>query len=546
MHVSVAMRATAVFTDRAHSSPTMCRHYGAQMEKGVLAGDRLTCPWHAACFNVETGDIEDGPVFDKLPVYAVDVDSSGDVWVSLPTSADKVLSKETPHMCSAHTGDTRHYVIIGAGPCGLAAAETLRQEGYGGRITLLNREAALPYDRTKLSKNMAAEVEGLVLRKEEWFAKHGIAVRLGVEVKAVRSAEHEVVLTNGEIVKYDKLLCATGGPARTFKPGEMFVTPGAELANIFPLREGAHSEGIEKLVDSIGADKVKVVIVGSSFIGMEAAAYLVGSKKVKSVRVIGMEAEPFERVLGVKIGAFMRSVHEEKGVKFHMKAKVNKFVGKDGVTGVEITGADGKAEILAADVVILGAGIIPSVEYLKETAGVSLLTKAPGGVEVDAGMAIAGATAAADIFAAGDIAYFPYQPPGAHAAHGTRIEHWDVAIDQGRVAARNMLGQGVKYSSIPFFWTGQYGKSLRYAGHSLKTDDIIFHGDVKGLDSSFVAFFVADGRVAAVTTWNKDPQGVAAMELMRLGAMPEVSLLRDAKQVDLQEYLRTLTVQKSG
>lgn len=509
----------------------------------MLANDRLTCPWHAACFNVETGDIEDGPVFDKIPVYATEVDSSGDVWVSLPTAVDKVVTREQPHYCPASATDKRHFVIIGAGPCGLAAVETLRTNGYGGRITMLNREAALPYDRTKLSKNMAAEVEGLVLRKQEWFVENGISVRLGVEVKAVRSEEHEVVLTNGEVLKYDKLLCASGGPARTFRQGEMFVTPGAELDNIFALREGAHSAAIEAAVDAVGVAKVRIVIVGSSFIGMEAAAYLLGNKKVKDVSVIGMETEPFERVLGPGLGKFMRGVHEEKGVKFFMKAKVNKFVkakgvGKDFVSGVEITEADGSTTTLPADVVILGAGIIPSVEYLKETKGVSLLARAPGGVEVDASMRVAGAAASPDVFAAGDIAFFPYAPPGAHAPHSTRIEHYDVAIDQGRVAAKNMLGLGAKYEAIPFFWTAQYGKSLRYAGHSLKTDDIILHGDAKGVDDVFTAFFVADGRVAAVATWNRDPQAVAALELMRLNALPAADKLRSVKSIDLVAYLQ--------
>lgn len=519
------------------------------MEKGVLSGERLTCPWHAACFNIETGDIEDGPVFDRLPVYATEVDAAGGVFVRLP-AADAIVAKAPPHMCPASASDARHFVVIGAGPAGLAAAETLRSEGFGGRITLLSSEAAAPYDRTKLSKNMGADAEDLALRPASWYAQHGIALRTGARVAAVRGDKREVVLASGETVAYDKLLCASGGPARTFRAGEGFVTPGAELANIFPLREGAHAAGIEAAVDAVGAARVRVVIVGSSFIGMEAAAYLVASKKVASVAVVGMEGEPFERVLGPALGRFMRGLHEDKGVVFHMRAKVLAFEGPAGgaVTGVRVAplaapapgGAPADA-LLPADVVILGAGIIPAVEYLRDTAGARVLERAPGGVEVDGGMRLAGAGAPADVWAAGDIAYFPYAPPGAAAPHHTRIEHWDVAIDQARVAARNMLGRGVLYTSVPFFWTTQYGKTLRYAGHALKTDDVIVHGSTAGGlgGASFTAFFVVDAAVAAVATWAADPAAVAALELLRLGAMPHPDKLRGAGVVvDLVELLR--------
>jgi len=506
------------------------------MEKGVLSGERLTCPWHAACYNVETGDIEDGPGFDKLPVYVTEVDSAGELSVLLPDAVEKFATKVAPHVCPASVADQRSFVIIGSGPCAQAAVETLRSEGFGGRITMLSKEGSLPYDRTKLSKNMAVEPEELVLRPAEWYKTASVAMRQAV-VTAVRTVEREVVIEGGEVIKYDRLLCASGGPARTFRPGEGFVTPGAESSGIFPLREGVHSKGIEDAFNALGPKKARVVIVGSSFIGMEAAAYLVASKKAEHVTVVGMESEPFERVLGPAVGRYMRETHEAKGVQFEMRAKVLEFEAgprTKAVKGVrvEIAGVPGFRTI-DADIVILGAGIIPAVEYLKASAGVTLLARAPGGVEVDSYLGMAGSGAAPDVYAAGDIAYFPYSPPGSAAPHGTRIEHWDVAIDQGRVAARNMLGQRVRYGGIPFFWTSAYGKSLRYAGHALSTADVILHGELKGEGASFVAYYVVDGRVAAVAAWNREPFGVAALELLRAGAMPAPEVLRAVKDFDL-------------
>jgi NADPH-dependent 2,4-dienoyl-CoA reductase/sulfur reductase-like enzyme len=276
---------------------------------------------------------------------------------------------------------------------------------------------------------------------------------------------------------------------------------------------------------------------------MEAAAYLASAKKAKSVTVVGMESVPFERVLGKQLGALFQALHEARGIKFVMNTTAASFAGsrEGAVTGVVLK----SGETLPAELVIIGAGIIPSVGYLKDTAGVSLLGRAPGGVVVNEFL-----QAASDIYAAGDCAVFPYAVGGAGAGgalHQVRIEHWDVAIDMGRCAALNMLGRGRAFSTVPFFWTQQFGKSLRYAGHAQSTEDVIIQGtlDLKSpAEASFVAYYVVAGVVAAVATFSKDPQGVAAMELFRLGALPSPEQLRGkgpAEHVDLVALLAAAT-----
>jgi NADPH-dependent 2,4-dienoyl-CoA reductase/sulfur reductase-like enzyme len=430
----------------------------------VLAGDRIVCPWHAACFSATTGDIEDGPVVDKLATYKTKVAADGQILVEIPKGTTAVPSKGVaPRTCKHDpAADTRTFVIIGGGAAALAAIESLREHGYAGRIVLVSKEGALPYDRPKLSKNMALTPADVTLRNADWFARLGVELRLGETVTEVRPASRQVALAGGALLAYDKLLCCSGGYPRRFVAPERFVTPGADLRNVFPLRDLAHAQGIEAAIDAAGGPAAcPVVIVGSSFIGMEAAAYLKANKGVASVTVIGMEAVPFERVLGREIGGYMEAMHRGRGVQFRLPATVAEF--RPSVTDAGAVGSVvlKSGEELPAGVVIIGAGIIPSTEYLAgeeaKAAGIEVLAGAPGGVKVNAQLQ----TGCADVFAAGDLAYFPYTPRGAAAPLWTRIEHWDVAYDQGRTAGRNMVGEGVAYGAVPFFWTQSYGKSLR-------------------------------------------------------------------------------------
>jgi apoptosis-inducing factor 3 len=506
--------------------------------KGVLAGDRIVCPWHAACFNACSGDIEDGPVLDAIPVFSVQVTTpKKDIYVNLPTEMVKGV---TPSMVAKKGSDSRAFVIIGAGAAGATAIETLRQEGFTGRIVVVAKEARLPYDRTKLSKNMAVELDEILLRPKSFYETHGVELIQGVAVEKLDPSSKTLSLSNGSKLEYEKVLCASGGPARTFRPSEGFSIEGSTLGNIFPVKTIEDSKAVEGVLASAGVN-IPIVVLGSSFIGMETAAYLLANRKCTNVTVIGMEEQPFSRVLGNEIGLVMRRLHESKGCKFIMNAVASKFNGDSSSKKVaSITLKDGST--IPAQLVILGAGIIPALEYLKGVPSISLLDKAPGGVIVDDTMKVT-----EHVYAAGDIAYFPYKFASNPASPFVRIEHWDVAMDQARTAAKNMLGQNVKYSCVPFFWTAQYGKSVRYAGYASKTNNIIYHGTLSGDSPSFVAYFIVDDVIAAVATFMKDPYAVAALELMRLNALPSISTLKntpEGKIFDLEAHLREVTTKK--
>jgi NADPH-dependent 2,4-dienoyl-CoA reductase/sulfur reductase-like enzyme len=240
---------------------------------------------------------------------------------------------------------------------------------------------------------------------------------------------------------------------------------------------------------------------------MEAASSLIGEGR--TVTVIAQEKVPFARVLGPEIGAMFQKMHEAKGVKFETEAEVTALLGSDGhVTDVQLK----IGKTLPADVVLLGVGVRPASEFLQA----AFALDEDGGLPVNAQL-----QAAPNVYAAGDIARFPLAATGQPA----RIEHWRLAQQHGGVAARNMLGQQEAYAAAPFFWTQQYGKSLRYAGHAARWDDIIYHGDVAQQD--FLAFYVQAGRIAAVAGMGRDADMIYIAELLGNGRMPAAAALSE-------------------
>ena len=458
-------------------------------------------------------------------------------------------------MCPTEATDPRNFVIIGAGPAGQACAETLRQEGYTGKITMLTREnVAEPYDRIKLSKDMSVSHSKVALRSKEFYRDNGISIRTNTNVTSVSPKDKRITLESGETINYDKLLCASGGPPR--------LLPGAtNFSNIFPLRDVSHSNGIYQALQTIS--KPNVVIIGSSFIGMEAATYIINNtENYGSVTVVGMENVPFERVLGPQVGKLMQRLYENKGVKFYMKSTL--YTGPEGgftskstgpkppVSNVTImpfvpgppqpvTSRPKDAVDLPADIVIIGAGIIPATEYLKNITDITLEPTKLNGVKVDEYLC----AGPEDIFVAGDIAvfHFPYATDPIVAT--VRIEHWDVAIDHGRIAARNMLGQRKAYSCVPFFWTAQLGRPVRSSGYCFRIDDTIVHGNLENVDpakAEAIVYYVQNKKVASVVTVGlPDNTAVAAMELFRLGAMPSPDDLKSNTSLNLADYLLNYT-----
>jgi NADPH-dependent 2,4-dienoyl-CoA reductase/sulfur reductase-like enzyme/nitrite reductase/ring-hydroxylating ferredoxin subunit len=488
---------------QVHAFAPNCPHYGAPLEKGKVVNGKLICPWHHACFKLESGHLCEPPALDDLPKFAAR-EADGRILVQLPqdppASTDKPDATPTaevggtPPPPAAPPTDTRTFVIVGGGAAGEFAAQTLRREGFAGRVVLVSADDKIPYDRTKLSKAYLAgkaKPDALPLRERDFYAQQKIELLTATRVTGVDVAKQEIQLEGQPPLRYDQLLLAPGGT-----PNLLPKLPGHDLPGVLPLRTQADADALLAATK----DAKQVVVIGSSFIGMEAASSLIGEGR--AVTVIAQEKVPFARVLGPEIGAMFQKLHEEKGVKFETEAEVTALLGENGhVSGVQLK----TGKIIPADAVVLGVGVRPATDFLKE----AFPLEKDGGLAVDNHL-----QAAPNVYAAGDIARFPLAATGQPA----RIEHWRLAQQHGAVAARNMLGQHVAYTAAPFFWTQQYGKSLRYAGHAEQWDEIIYHGAVEQQD--FLAFYVQAGHIAAVAGMGRDADMIYIAELLGQGRMP--------------------------
>jgi NADPH-dependent 2,4-dienoyl-CoA reductase/sulfur reductase-like enzyme/nitrite reductase/ring-hydroxylating ferredoxin subunit len=456
-----------------------CSHYSGPLAEGLMVGDTVRCPWHHARFNLRTGEAIEAPAFNPVGCWRVEL------------RGDKLYVREKIEPAPAVRGATGakapdRVVIVGGGGAGFAAAEMLRREGFGGNLTMLSADDAPPYDRPNCSKDYLAgnaPEEWMPLRPPEFYRDHAIDLRLGAEVASIDPRGRSVTLADGKNVPYDKLLLATGAdPVR-------LNVPGADAPQVHVLRSLADTRAI--IAAAKGAKRA--VILGASFIGLEAAAAL--RARDLEVHVAAPERLPLERVFGAELGQFVRTLHEEHGVRFHMEQKAA------AIEGQRVRLESGAS--LDADLVIVGIGVRPRVA-LAERAGLAL----DRGVIVDEYLQ----TNAPDIFAAGDIARWP----DAYSGGRLRIEHWVVAERQGQTAARNMLGAREKFTQVPFFWSQHYDVPINYVGHAEAWDDIVIEGDVAARDC--ILRYRRGGRVLAVASIYRD---VASLEA-------EVAMEREA------------------
>lgn len=481
-----------------------CTHYGAPLVKGALIGERIICPWHHACFNAANGDLLEPPALDSLPNYKVEI-KGDDIFVELP---DELTDRRTPEMSKSDTvADKRVFVIIGGGGAGYAAAQTLREDNFKGRIVMITRENRAPYDRPNLSKDYLqgrAEPEWIPLRSDEFFDDHDIEILREKEVMGVDAAAKKITFKDGGNLQYDSLLMATGGEPRKLD------LPNSNLENIFVLRSFDNADAIIK---AAGSAK-NAVVIGASFIGMETAFSL--KQRGLNVTVAAPDKVPFEKTLGAEIGTMFQKLHEDNGVKFRLGASVKGFEGDGKVQAVVLD----SGERIEADLVIVGVGVTPATGFLE---GIEL--DKDGGVIADKFLRIG-----EDFYAAGDIAHFPDVSTGENI----RIEHWRTALQQGQTAAHNMAGKETTFTGVPFFWTTQFGKRLNYIGHTKSWDEIIFQGNAA--EQKFIAFYVKDQRVLAVAGMNRDREMDFLEELMKLNRIPPLERLRNSS-VNFVEYL---------
>ncbi|KAF4548070.1 Pyridine nucleotide-disulfide oxidoreductase-like protein 15 [Elsinoe fawcettii] len=505
--------------DQVHALNSNCTHYGAPLAKGVLTPEgRLTCPWHGACFNARTGDVEDAPALDPLHRFKV-TQKDGGVYVSAEEKQVKDQRRKLSIKCSPKKKGG--VVVVGGGAGAIAAIEALRSGGFDDQITMITRENVPPIDRTKLSKALMTDASKVAWRDENHFKEGGVDIVYD-EVTSASFGDRTVATKGGKSYNYSKLILASGGTPR-YLPLDGLK---GDLGNVFVIRELSHTQAIMKAAGSEGGKKV--VVVGSSFIGMEVANALASQKH--DVTVIGMEGAPMERIMGSKVGSIFQKLLEKNGVKFYMNASVEKATPSKSdsskVGAVHLK--DGTT--LEADLVVEGVGVRPSTDYLSESKEVKL--EKDGSLSVDEHFSVPGQK---DVYAIGDIATYPYYGPTG-GGKPVRIEHWDVAQNAGRAVASHILnGTKEPRSSsrhfIPVFWSA-VGAQLRYCGHTPNGyDDVIIQGKTDPDGPSWVAYYTLKDDVVAVASMMKDPYMTQSAELMRRDAMPSKSELQSGKDI---------------
>jgi len=400
------------------------------------------------------------------------------------------------------------YVIVGANLCGGRAAETLRQEGFDGRVILIGAEPERPYERPPLSKEFLrreTERERIYLRPAEFYAEQEIELRLGVRATDIDGRDRALVLETGERLRFDKLLIAVGGRVRRLS------VPGAELEGVYYLRTVADCERIAAELAKGG----RLVVIGAGFIGAEVAA---------SARTMGLEVTvleggqvPLGRALGPEMGRIYADIHREHGIDLRLGVRVERLEGVHRVERVAI--ADGQA--VDCDFVVVGVGIEPATDVVKRTD-----IEVGNGIIVDENCR----TNVEGVYAAGDVANFP----NAILGERLRLEHWANAQNHGVAAAKAMLGSKEPYAEVPWFFSDQYDVNMQYIGHASSWDQIVIRGSVP--DRRFTAFYLKDGRLRAAMALNRARDIRPCREFIRAGVPVDAEKLKD-EEMDLRRLV---------
>ena len=454
-----------VFAVGAH-----CTHYHAPLADGMVVDGAIRCPWHHACFDLRSGEATRAPAIDPIACYAIE-QRDGKVFVGEKRDGKNTMNKAT-------AAAPAKIVIIGGGAAGFAAAEGLRRADYQGSIVMLSDDNTQPVDRPNLSKDYlagSAPEEWMPLRPDGFYAEKKIDLRLGAKVTGIDPSAREVSLADGSKLPYDKLLLATGAEPITL------TIPGADLPHVFTLRTLADSRAI--IAKTEGAKKA--VVMGASFIGLEAAAAL--RTRGIEVHVVAPEKIPMEKLLGPDMGKFIRALHEEHGVIFHLEETATSIDAKQ----VKLK----SGATLDADLVVIGVGVRPRVELAEKA-----------GLKIDRGVLVNEYLETSDpsILAVGDIARWP----DPHSGQAIRVEHWVVAQRQGQTAARNILGNREKFNAVPFFWSQHYDTGINYVGYADGWDEAVVEGDIAGRDC--IVRFKRGGKVLAAASIFRDTDSLEA------------------------------------
>ncbi|TXD98515.1 Rieske 2Fe-2S domain-containing protein [Psychrobacter frigidicola] len=482
-----------------HAFDGKCPHAGADLGTGLRCGNRVVCPWHHASFNSRDGTLLEPVATEGLTQYEI-VDNGDSLTVNTATKINKTV--ENDKLVETHT------VIVGSGAAGFMTAHQLRNTGYGGSITIISADDKAPYDRTLLSKSFLAgkaDEEKLMLGGTNWAEKNNIDLRLNQAVSEVLPNERTLTISNEkgahEKVTADFLVVATGA--------EPIIPPikGADIDGVYTLRSMDDAKAIKAATHD-----QHVVIVGTGFIGMEVASALSQAGTTASITVIGQNNRVMGNIISETVSNALIKLHEDNGIKFVLDATVNEITGAENSTENDtFSQVDGiilaNGEQIDADIVILGTGVAPRTELISEV-------NDPDGVQVDSHLQLRNG-----VYALGDIAKAEGQ------LGRLRIEHWRVALQHGLVTAAAILKDDSVQSlakRTPFFWTMQYGKSLRYSGHAKTPDHNILLGSPDILN--YIEYYFdddgEDSRATAASTLGRDKELVAFDELLRRGHAP--------------------------
>ena len=452
--------------DTVMATGATCTHKGAPLKNGTRIGNRVICPWHHAVFDLTTGAHMEPPGQGFLNRFERKVEG-GRVHVEIPEGA----GEHTPEVPAdaRKTGGSKVFAIIGAGAAGLACAQELVRGGFDGRIVMITKEGETPYDRTALSKTYLqgkSDDGDLPLLDGGGIAQLGVE-RIDASVDHI-DIENRVIHFHGgheapaEGLSYHRCFAAPGSDAATLP------LKNGDLPNVFTLRSHADAKALKQAVGEAN----DIVVIGSGFIGMEAAAAMI--QNGKRVTVISQDPLPFQKQFGEAVAGQIAKQHRDKGVTIRTNAKVASLEADEGaVVHVHLESGDR----LKADVVLMAVGAKPRTAIFGEGAA--------HGVVVGDDLSLN-----PSLYVGGDVAMFPLAGQGYPA----RIEHWRVAEQHGRHAARAMLGHAEPFDGVPFFWSAQYGP-IHYVGHAKDFDDVHIEGDLDA--GSYTAFYVKDGKVVA-------------------------------------------------
>lgn len=470
--------------DEVFATGASCTHYGGPLAEGLAADGAVRCPWHHACFDLRTGRAIHAPAL--APIACYEVIRAG---ATIKVGARREIKAPAP------VGKTpASVVIVGAGPAGTACAVELRQAGYEGAVTLLGGELPGPVDRPNLSKDFLAgnaSEDWIPLRTKEALAEQRIELIANDPVTAIDAKGKSVRLTSGKTLNWAALVLATGA-----EPVALSIE-GSGLRHVHLLRTLADARSIIAQLPSAK----RAVVIGSGFIGLEAAASL--RQRGLEVTVMGSEPLPLGRILGEELGQFIRGVHEEKGVRFRLGVKPSRITER----AVELP--DGSA--LEADLVIVGIGVRPRTA-LAESAGL----KIDRGIVVDDRLR----TAVDGIFAIGDVARFPYD------GQSVRIEHFALAERHGQSVARALTGDTAPFRAVPFFWSQHHDVILSSVGHAEQFDPPEVRGSLAERDAMVV--YRHEGRVRSVVTIGRDRESLAVERALELRDAAELERLASA------------------